>query len=302
MDIGLDWTAMKTWYLRVATDFGEIPDTNEELNALMATAESLESQGDGYKSFAGIDLVVLTFPDRLILLDEPETFLHPAQARVLGRWLALQTAQIPGQIVVASHSADFLWGVLSANIDPVVLRLNRTSDASSYRVIAPATSTGLVQSPLLSSQPVLDALFHRGVVVCEGDPDRAVYQTIAHKLLEDIGGGEILFIHTNGKGAAKMPLKLLQDAGTPVCAIVDFDIVNSDEPLKPYTDNVLTHRASDGRRRSRSLQLRLRLFQSRHLCIDPRHSFFNDDGIEIFEVASGPVKLHNVFRYAKALG
>jgi len=240
MDIGLDWAAMKNWYLRVSSDFGEIPDTSEALNALMATAEPLELQGDGYKSFAGIALAVLTFPDRLLLLDEPEAFLHPAQARVLGRWLALQAAQRPGQIVVASHSSDFLWGVLSANTSPTVLRLNRTSAATSYHVIEAATTTGLVQSPLLSSQPVLDALFYKGVVVCEGDPDRAVYQTVAHKMLDELGGSEILFIHTNGKGAAKTPLTLLCGAGAPACAIVDIDVINSDEPLASIVESLTT--------------------------------------------------------------
>jgi hypothetical protein len=231
IDIALDWAAMKRWYLRVAGSFGEIPETNAELDALLHATEQLEEQGDGYKSFAGVALAVLTFADRVLLLDEPEAFLHPTQARVLGRWLAGRVTNRSGQVVVATHSADFLWGVLSANTDATVIRLNRDAEGTRYRPITPGTTAGLIQSPLLSSQPVLDALFHKGVVVCEGDPDRSVYQTVAHKLLQGVEGEEVLFIHTNGKDAAKGPVQLLRDAGTPVCVVVDIDVLNSAEPL-----------------------------------------------------------------------
>jgi len=73
----------------------------------------------------------------------------------------------------------------------------------------------------------MDALFHRGVVVCEGDPDRAVYQTIAHTVLAGESGEDILFIHSNGKDAAKGPIELLRSAGAPVCAVLDIDVLNS---------------------------------------------------------------------------
>lgn len=233
VDIALDWAAMKRWYLRVGHSFGELPETNDELNALMAQAEELDEQGDGYKSFAGVVLSILTFPNRLLLLDEPEAFLHPTQARVLGRWLATSTQSRSAQVVIATHSADFLWGVLSANTNATVVRLNRTIlGGTRYKVIPSATTAGLVESPLLSSQPVLDALFHKGVVVCEGDPDRSVYQTVAHKTLASAGGEEALFIHTNGKDAAKGPVQLLREAGAPVCAIVDIDVLNSQQPLE----------------------------------------------------------------------
>jgi hypothetical protein len=198
----------------------------------MTQAEELEEQGDGYKSFAGVVLSILTFPNRLLLLDEPEAFLHPTQARVLGRWLATSVQNRSAQVVIATHSADFLWGVLSANTGATVVRLNRSVlEGTRYKVIPSATTAGLVESPLLSSQPVLDALFHKGVVVCEGDPDRSVYQTVAHKTLTAAGAEEVLFIHTNGKDAAKGPVQLLREAGAPVCAIVDFDVLNSQQPL-----------------------------------------------------------------------
>jgi OLD-like protein len=70
------------------------------------------------------------------------------------------------------------------------------------------------------------------VVVCEGDADRAIYQTVAHGDLKENGGEEVLFIHANGKAAIKGPLEMLRKAGTPVCVIVDFDILNSETLLR----------------------------------------------------------------------
>ncbi len=232
MDIGLDWAAMTRLYLRVAPDFGEVPDTRNDLDALMSDAVELAKQGDGFRSLSGIALASLTYPNRVLLLDEPEAFLHPAQARVLGRWLAKQSLKRQGQIIVATHSADFLAGLVSAGEEAKILRLNRTGMNTSFHEIPPAAAAGLIESPLLSSQPVLDALFHRGVVICEGDPDRAVYQTTAHLSTLGQRGDEFLFIHSNGKDAAKFPAELFRESGTPVCVIVDFDALCSQATLE----------------------------------------------------------------------
>ncbi len=231
MDVALDWAAMRRWYLRVRKSFGDIPTERDRLNALLSDAPELSAQGDGYRSFAGVVLAMLTFQNRLLLLDEPDAFLHPAQARVLGRWLGKRAQTVATQVILATHNSDFLWGLVSSNPDVRVIRLNRNGDNTRYHLVPSMTTKELVQSPLLSSQPVLDSLFQQGVAVCEGDPDRAVYQTVAHKRLVAQGGEGILFIHANGKDAIRTPVKLLRAAGTPVCAVVDFDIFNSEAVL-----------------------------------------------------------------------
>jgi hypothetical protein len=226
-DIALDYSSMKRWYFKVGPSFGALSDSLDELRAQLSSGELLKEQGDGYQSFTGIVLAVLTFPDRPLLLDEPEAFLHPQQARVLGRWLAERSRTRNAQIVVATHSADFLWGVMSGNTGADVLRLRREGNDTRFVHVPGTTIKQLTLSPLLSSQPVLDSLFHQGVVICEGDPDRALYQAVAHKELAGEGGEDVLFIHTNGKDAADMPVELLRTAGVPVCIIADIDVLNS---------------------------------------------------------------------------
>lgn len=245
MDIALDWAAMTRLYLRVADDFGPIPDSRDALDTLMADAEELEKQGDGFRSFAGVALAMLTYPTRMLLLDEPEAFLHPAQARVLGRWVGAQASKRPAQVIIATHSADFLAGLIAASEDASILRLNRAEMSTRFHEIPRAVTTGLIESPLLSSQPVLESLFHRGVIICEGDPDRAVYQTVAQRFHASQHGEEFLFIHSNGKDAAKFPAKLLRESGTAVCIIADFDILNSEATLEGLLEGLTGNRLDE---------------------------------------------------------
>jgi hypothetical protein len=230
-DIALDWTAMKRWYFKVGGEFGELSESLDGLRQQLRAGQLLKEQGDGYQSFTGILMAAIIFPDRALLLDEPEAFLHPKQARVLGRLLGLLSIDRPAQIIVSTHSSAFMWGVVSGNGKTNVLRLNRSINNTRYTQVPASTVGDLTRTPLLSSQPVLDSLFHQGVVVCEGDADRAVYQFAAHQTLGGKGGEDLLFIHTNGKGAANTPVDLLKSAGAPIAVIVDIDILNASSPL-----------------------------------------------------------------------
>ncbi len=231
VDLALDWTAMKRWYFKVGRAFGELSESLNELAQQLRAGKRLKEQGDGYQSFVGILMAAIIFPKRILLLDEPEAFLHPKQARVLGRLLGQLSIDRPAQIIVSTHSSAFMWGVVNENNSANVLRLKRSADTTLYTQVPASTVTELTRTPLLSSQPVLDSLFHQGVVVCEGDPDRAVYQFVAHRTLSGKGGEDLLFIHTNGKDAADKPIKLLRKAGAPVAVIVDIDILNASAPL-----------------------------------------------------------------------
>ncbi|WP_175949485.1 ATP-dependent nuclease [Burkholderia vietnamiensis] len=232
MDIALDWTAMAKWYMKIGDGFGALTDDRIQRRDALQSGEDLHEQGDGFRSFAGVALSLLAFPNRLLLLDEPEAFLHPAQAYALGTWIARQASQREPQTIIATHNSNFLWGIVSASPETTIIRLNRTARGTRYDVVPPAATQGLVKSPMLSSQPILDAMFRRCAVLCEGDPDRAIYQTVAEKISEVHSSGEVLFVHTNGKGGMSGPLAHLRQAGTPVAAIVDFDVLNQASELE----------------------------------------------------------------------
>lgn len=208
---------------RVTKDFGHIPTDPREAFPIMDGFNLLDDQGDGYKSFVGVVLSLLLSKDRVILLDEPEAFLHPAQARQLGFWIAKQAQNIPGQIIISTHNSNFLSGILASNQEVDIYRLNRIENATNYKLMSSEKTIALVKNPLLSSQRVLDAIFHRGVIVCEADADRAVYQAVATR---EFNSQEYLFIHAHNKQSIAQVTTLLRNASIPVCAIADIDIVN----------------------------------------------------------------------------
>ncbi len=66
----------------------------------------LQEQGDGMRSFASILLDTFTSEYSITLIDEPEAFLHPPQARLLGKMLANNNPD-NRQLLISTHSEDF---------------------------------------------------------------------------------------------------------------------------------------------------------------------------------------------------
>lgn len=215
--------------LRVAKEIERIPEDPRKAFHIVSKYEQLDTQGDGFRSFVGVVLSLLLSKGRIILLDEPEAFLHPAQAKLLGNWISTYSQSVVGQIIVATHNANFLSGILSSSQDVDIYRLDRTGNQTTYNRITPEITSKLAKSPLFSSQRILEAIFYKGVVVCEADSDRCVYQTVA---VRDLNNQNILFTHAHNKQTIKNIVSLLREATIPACAIVDIDIMNSESDFK----------------------------------------------------------------------
>ena len=228
-DIRLDYSGLRKLYFRIAREFPEISPDPREAQPVMRNLASLHEQGDGFRSFVGAVLPILLLPNRLVLLDEPEAFLHPAQARALGQWIAEQTRDRVGQIIVATHNANFLSGALSVGSHTTVIRLNRDQDKTTFLPIDKTTTDRFAKSPILSSQRVIEAIFHRGAVVCEADADRSFYQAATEKCFPD---QNLLFVHAHNKQAIKDVITACRCSGVPTVAIADIDLLNSADELE----------------------------------------------------------------------
>ena len=224
INIRLDYSGLKELVMRVASSFGDIPDDPREAYPIINKFHLLDEEGDGYKSFVGVVLSLLLSKNRIVLLDEPEAFLHPAQARQIGYWIAEHSKSVSGQLLVATHNANFLAGILASDQEVDIYRLNRDGEITTYNLISSHATASLAKNPLLSSQRVLDAIFHRGVIICEADADRAVYQTVAAR---EHQVQDVLFIHAHNKQTIPRVVSLLKEAAIPVRAIVDIDILNA---------------------------------------------------------------------------
>lgn len=229
MDIKMDYSELISLCLRVAKKLPQIPEDPQQACKITQYLQKIDTQGDGFKSFVGIILGLLFSKERIILLDEPEAFLHPAQARFLGKWIIDNSDLFGGQLLICTHNSNFLSGVLSSDKKVDIFRLNRYENTTKYNLLPPDATDKLSKSPILSSQRVIEGIFHKGVVVCEADADRAVYQSVAS--VEHMSNQEILFIHSHNKQAHKEVAKLLVDAKIPVALIADIDIFNGDTDL-----------------------------------------------------------------------
>lgn len=114
--------------------------------------------------------------------------------------------------------------------------MNRSQDITEYNLLPAIATEKLYKSPLLSSQRVIEAIFHKGVVVCEADADRAIYQSVAS--VELSSNQEVLFIHSHNKQTLKDVADILIGINIPVALIADIDILNSKDDLSKIIDTL----------------------------------------------------------------
>ena len=89
-----------------------------------------------------------------------------------------------------------------------------------------------MRDPLLRSTNVLNALFHRGAIVCESDVDRSFYQEVNARLLVDSAGiRDSVFLNAQNKQTVRRLVEPLRKMGIPAVAVVDIDILKGDYAL-----------------------------------------------------------------------
>ncbi|SOZ17073.1 conserved hypothetical protein [Cupriavidus taiwanensis] len=193
----------------------------------------LDVQGDGMRGFVGILMHVLLGHQTISLVDEPEAFLHPPQARQLGKRIAEEHAS--GQVFIATHSADFLRGALEAKDRPVrVLRLRRVENKNHVSELTPEDIRKVWSDPVLRYSNILDGAFHEKVVICEAEGDCRFYSAIADALRDEDDHAyarDVMFAQSGGKGGVPKLVKALKSLDVPVAAVVDFDVLMSQGQL-----------------------------------------------------------------------
>lgn len=83
-DIRLDYSTLRKILLRVGDDLSIAPPDPRNALTYYKSIEKLDEQGDGIRSFVATVITILVGNRPVLLLDEPEAFLHPPQAFRLG--------------------------------------------------------------------------------------------------------------------------------------------------------------------------------------------------------------------------
>lgn len=196
----------------------------------------LDAQGDGVKGFAGILFETLTYDHSVILLDEPEAFLHPPQMRRLGHTLASESQ---AQMIVATHSSDIMRGFLEGTKGNVrIIRIHRDNDINVIHEADSEAINELWSKPNLKFSNALDGIFHEQVIICEDDSDCKLYNYTADFLesQDDAQWLDTAYIPSGGKSAIAGIASVLRKIGVPTKGIFDIDFL-SDEKL--LTDTVI---------------------------------------------------------------
>ena len=185
----------------------------------------LDKQGDGMKSYAGILFEAVVANLDITLIDEPEAFLHPPQMRRLGETLS---AEVSGQLIVASHSSDILRGFLEGTKGNVrILRIRREADKNIVSEASSDVIEELWEKPELRYSNALEGIFHEQTIICEDDSDCRLINSIADHLAtsSDDQWQDTAYVPTGGKHGIPKVAGVLRKIGVPVKAVFDIDFL-----------------------------------------------------------------------------
>jgi hypothetical protein len=199
----------------------------------------LQDQGDGMRAFVGVILHLLIVQHSVLLIDEPEAFLHPPQARLIGRLIATEIPK-DRQIFMATHSIDLLKGLLEADTERLrIIRIQREGDINRATELDNSGIKSVWADSLLRYSNVLDGIFHRRAVICESDSDSRFYSAVADcffKYENNAGLSDLMFINCGGKDRFPTVIKALKKLDLPINCILDFDILNSEQKLREVVE------------------------------------------------------------------
>lgn len=231
----------------IQLNVGKVPVPYEPVDvvahaARVAALPPLIEEGDGLKAYAGILLSLLGERKKYTFIDEPEAFLHPPQARELGRMISKLAADENLQVFIATHSRDIVLGALDSGFTPTLIRLSRDQDNTDIRPAEQVSVRSLtvddIQSlwadPIIRYSNALDGIFYERVVVAEADSDCRWYGAVVDHMRESDPsfGRDVLFVPAGGKHKVPEILRALVGLGVNARATVDFDALNDPQLAK----------------------------------------------------------------------
>ncbi len=193
----------------------------------------IQDQGDGMRSFTSILLNLCIDYRRIFLIDEPESFLHQPQAKMMGRLIG-EHLKDDQQAFISTHNQEIIKGLLEVAEDRVtIVRITRKDEKNDFKILDNASITSIVDDSMLLQTDILSGLFYENVVICESDSDCLFFSNIDNFIKQKENEySKTLFLHANGKDKIKKVAKALIGLGVETKCIFDLDILNNKENLK----------------------------------------------------------------------
>ncbi|WP_139977892.1 ATP-dependent nuclease [Nocardioides litoris] len=203
----------------------------------------LHEQGDGMRSMIGLLLPIIASTYPVVVVDEPEAFLHPPQARVLGRELARLANDRGIQVILATHDKNILMGLLDSPGAAVsVVRLTRQEDRTTAAQLPAGRLSAVWSEPSLRYSNILDGLFYRAVVLAENERDCRFFAAALdadHRVhTSAMAPHDVLFVPTAGKTNIRSLALTTRACGVPTVACADLDLLNDEGTLRSVVESV----------------------------------------------------------------
>lgn len=162
----------------------------------------------------------------ILLIDEPELYLHPQAIEVLRD--ALKTLSVQGFQVIFSTHSPFM--ITSKDVENTLLiRKNDTQGTHKRNSLKTAIPTVVANAPsqlelLFSLSHSSNILFSERVILAEGTTENRLMPSIIHKVSgKTVGLHKTAFVSMGGSGNTRKAMSVLQTMDIPTKAIVDLD-------------------------------------------------------------------------------
>lgn len=213
--------------------------TTEYANAV-AQLPRLETQGDGLRSTLGLLMPLITDNMPLTLIDEPEAFLHPPQARIVGSEIGKLVVDNNSQVILSTHDKNLLQGLTESGAPVSIIHLSRTGDTASAKLLDVAGVKALWQDVTLRYGDALDGLFHSAVILTEADRDSHFYAAAVDaeqgKTSPQSPAHNMMFLSSNGKQNMAQYITRLTALGVRTISSPDLDVINDSNKLRALVE------------------------------------------------------------------
>lgn len=233
----LDGTIIKKYKIGESLNITEAIESNrrDSLNKLK-DLEDLHGQGDGIRSAVAILSSLIVSEHSLFLIDEPETFLHPPQARLLGKNIVKLSQH--KQCFISTHNIDFIRGVIEEDSSRVkIIKIDRSGNKNKFNLVDNNSIAEIANDKNLKYTNILNGLFYNQLVLCENESDCKFYSAILEHL--DLGIYQnTLFCAVGGKDQFKKITPLLRKLNIHYLIIADIDLINNRDNVKQLLDSI----------------------------------------------------------------
>lgn len=156
-------------------------------------------------------------PSPVLLVEEPESHLHPAAVRSL----ATRVKSLPGQVIATTHSPEFARAFEASD----VTMLHRSGTVRRAARCSKEASRALKEHP--------NAIFAHCIVVVEGEGEECVVPVFADALGVDLHGRGVEILNAHGQERILELWRCFGPRGLdiPIVCVADAD---SDVPLRAF--------------------------------------------------------------------